>query len=318
MRIPPEAPCRPPHHAGRRGPGAQARVAATLFSTLLGRAGCTGGQADEGRPLVVATTTIVGDLAAHVVGHEARVAVLMPVGADPHDFQPSARQAASLRDAVLVVSSGLGLEAGLADALEAAREEGTPVLELGPALDPRPLGDDPGAPDPHWWLDPVRAARATRLIGQRLGAIAGGDWAARAASYADGLEALDDDLRAILGTIPTARRTLITSHTAFGYFAERYDFRVVGVLVPGGSTQAQPDPRLLAELADAMRSEHARAIFGETTLPTNVARALAEEVGGGVRVVVLYTGSLGEPGSGADTYAGMLRTNAERIADALT
>ncbi len=319
MRTPPEAPCRPPAHpAGRRAPGALARVLAALFSMLLGLAGCAGGQPEVGRPLVVATTTIAGDLAAHVVGHEARVEVLMPVGADPHDFQPSARQAASLRDAVLVVSSGLGLEAGLADALEAAGDEGTPILELGPALDPRQLGDDPGSPDPHWWLDPVRAARATRLIGQRLGAIAGGDWAARAASYADDLEALDDDLRATLGTIPTARRTLITSHAAFGYFAERYDFKVVGVLIPGGSTQAQPDPRLLAELAAVMRSENVRAIFGETTVPANVARALADEVGGGVRVVVLYTGSIGEPGSGADTYVGMLRTNAERIADALT
>jgi zinc/manganese transport system substrate-binding protein len=293
-------------------------VTVALLSTVLGVAGCNGEPADDGRPLIVATTTIVGELAAHVAGDQARVEVLMPIGADPHDFEPSARQAASLRDADLVVSSGLGLEGGLTDALEAAAEDGTPILELGPALDPRPLGDDDSVPDPHWWLDPIRAARAVELIGERLGQIAAGDWAARATSYADQVNALDGELRSALGTIPSSRRTLITSHAAFGYFAERYDFKVIGVLIPGGSTQAQPDPRLLAELAAVIRAEGVRAIFGETTLPTNVADALAEEVGGEIRVVVLYTGSLGEAGSGADTYVGMLRTNAERIADALT
>jgi zinc/manganese transport system substrate-binding protein len=156
------------------------------------------------------------------------------------------------------------------------------------------------------------------LIGERLGEIAAGDWAARATSYADQLKALDGELRSALGTIPSSRRTMITSHAAFGYFAERYDFKVIGVLIPGGSTQAQPDPRLLAELAAVIRVEGVRAIFGESTLPTNVADELAEEVGGEIRVVVLYTGSLGQAGSGADTYVGMLRTDAERIADALT
>jgi zinc/manganese transport system substrate-binding protein len=293
-------------------------VTVALLSTVLGFASCGGRPVDDGRPLIIATTTIVGELAAHVAGDQARVEVLMPIGADPHDFEPSARQAASLRDADLVVSSGLGLEGGLTDALEAAAEEGTPILELGRALDPRPLGDDASVPDPHWWLDPIRAARSVDLIGERLGQIAAGDWAARAASYANQLKALDGELRSALGTIPSSRRTLITSHAAFGYFAERYDFKVIGVLIPGGSTQAQPDPRLLAELAAVIRAEGVRAIFGETTLPTNVADALAEEVGGEIRVVVLYTGSLGQAGSGADTYVGMLRTDAERIADALT
>jgi zinc/manganese transport system substrate-binding protein len=288
-----------------------------VAAVLLG-AGCEGGAPSiDSRPLIVATTTIVGDLAAHVAGDQARVEVLMPVGADPHDFEPSAQQAASLRQAELVVTSGLGLEGGLADALVAAADDGVPILELGPAVDPRPLAGDPNVPDPHWWLDPMRAARAVRLIGQRLAEIAPGDWASRADRYATDLEALDGELRSALSVIPTARRTLITSHAAFGYFAERYGFKVIGVLVPGGSTQAAPDPRQLAELASVIRTEGVRAIFGETTLPTNVADALAAEVGGKVQVVVLYTGSLGEPGSGADTYAGLLRTDAQRIADAL-
>ncbi len=156
------------------------------------------------------------------------------------------------------------------------------------------------------------------LIGERLGDAAAGGWASRATTYADELKALDAELRSTLATIPSSRRILITSHAAFGYFADRYDLEVIGVLIPGGSTQAQPDPRLLAQLAAVIRAKGVPAIFGETTLPTNLADALADEVGAEVRVVDLHTGSLSAPGSGADTYVGMLRMDAARIADALT
>lgn len=294
------------------------RVIIAMLAALLALAGCAGGAGESGQPLIVATTSIVGDLASRVAGDGARVEVLIPVGADPHDFAPSARQAASLREADLVITSGLGLEAGLADALEAAQEEGTPILELGPALDPRPLGDDSsGSPDPHWWLDPIRAANAVRLIGERLAQIAEGDWHVRADAFAGELEALDVELRSALEPIRDERRKLVTGHAAFGYFAEHYGFEVIGVLVPGGATQAQTDPRALAELAAVIRAQGVSTIFAETTLPTNVADALAAEVGAEVDVVVLYTGSLGAAGTGADTYAGMMRMNVSRIVEAL-
>lgn len=303
---------------GPRGLRWLTAVASAIVVAAATLSGCSAEGATSGDgPLVVATTTVVGDLCAHVAGDEARVEVLMPTGADPHDFAPSARQAASLRGADLVVTSGLGLEGGLADALGAARDDGTAILELGPALDPRVLTGDSTMPDPHWWLDPVRTARAVRLIAERLTEVAPGDWVARAASYAQELAALDGEIRSILAAVPAERRALVTGHAAFGYFADRYDLPVVGVLVSGGSTQAVPDPRQLAKLAALMRDRGIRAIFAETTLPTNVADALAREVGGVIQVVVLYTGSLGGPGSGADTYAGMLRTDAERIAAAL-
>jgi zinc/manganese transport system substrate-binding protein len=295
------------------------RTAALLVATVLVVLnGCTGTPGDGERPLLMATTSIVGDLVGRVAGDEAQVEVLVPVGADPHDFAPSARQAASLREADLVVTSGLGLEAGLADALAAAEEDGVPILELGPALDPRPLGGSGSAtPDPHWWLDPLRAASAAELIAERVAEAVDGDWTARASAFASELEALDDELQIDLATVCAERRKLVTTHDAFGYFAERYDFEVIGVLVPGGATQAAPDPRALAELAAAVREAGVPAIFAETTLPTNIADALADEVGAEVHVIVLYTGSLGEPGSDADTYVGMLRTNAARIVGAL-
>jgi zinc/manganese transport system substrate-binding protein len=285
---------------------------------LLIVAACAAPVPTGGRLLIVATTTIVADLVRGVAEPEASVEVLMPTGADPHDFTPSARQAASLRDAALVVTSGLGLEGGLEDAIDAAAADGTPILELGPVVDPRPLGRDAsGTLDPHWWLDPVRGATAVRVIGERLAQLAPGGWAARADTRATELAELDAELRSILSVVPEQRRKLVTSHDAFGYFAARYGFTVLGVLIPGGATQAQPDPRALAALAALIRDEGVPAIFAETMLPTNVAEALAAEVGDEVSVVLLYTGSLGESGSGAETYAGMLRTNAVRIAAAL-
>ena len=273
---------------------------------------------NDERPPAAATTTIVGDLVHGVAGDEARTQVLIPLGADPHDFAPSAQQAASLREADLVVTSGLGLEAGIADALAAAADEGVPILELGPELDPRSLGgSDSATPDPHWWLDPLRAARAVESIAERLTQVGEGDWTARATAFASELDALDDEFRTTLATVPAERRKLVTTHDAFGYFAERYDFEVIGVLIPGGATHAAPDPRALAALGAAIREAGVPAIFAESTLPTNVADALAAEVGSEVRVTILYTGSLGESGSGADTYVGMLRTDVERIVEAL-
>lgn len=303
-------------HGGWRAAGTTALIA-ILVAAL---AGCSGETPEPDGVLVIATTGIVGDLVAQVAGDEAEVETLIPIGADPHDFAPSAPQAARLRNADLVVTSGLGLEAGLTDAIEAAAAEGVPILELGPQLDPRPLGgdhDDAGALDPHWWLDPLRGAEAVELIAARLADVDEGGWSERAAAARADLEALDEELRTMFAGIPSERRTLVIGHDAFGYFAERYDFEVIGVLIPGGATQAQPDPQALAELAEVIRERQVPAIFTETTLPTNVADALAAEVGAEVEVVTLYVGSLGDPGSGADTYAGLLRTNGERITDAL-
>jgi zinc/manganese transport system substrate-binding protein len=117
--------------------------------------------------------------------------------------------------------------------------------------------------------------------------------------------------------VPVDRRVLVTNHDALGYFADRYGFEVVGTVIPGISTQAAADAADFAALATTVRDRGVPAIFAETTSSTALADALAAEVGRDVAVVTLYTGSLGPPDSGADTYVGMLETDAHRIADAL-
>ncbi|HEU4751026.1 MAG TPA: metal ABC transporter substrate-binding protein, partial [Acidimicrobiia bacterium] len=260
---------------------------------------------------VVATTTVWGDVVADVVGDDGEVVVLMPVGADAHDFQLSSQQAALLTTADLVVANGLLLEEGMQDALTAAAADGANVLELGEALNPIGI-------DPHVWMDPTRVARSAGLIAQRLMEVRPEvDWQEQADTYATMLQAADLEIQETLSVVPPEQRKLVTNHEALGYFADRYGFEVVGSVIPGGTTLAQPSSAELAALVATMREEGVTVIFAETIDGTALAEAVASELGEEATVVELFTESLGAPGSGADTVVGMLVTNAHLIADAL-
>lgn len=293
-------------------------LALALTAVMLAGAGCSdpADQTQEDGVTIVATTTVLGDVASAVLGDAGTVEVIIPVGVDPHDFQASSQQGSSMARADLVVANGLDLEEGLGAVLESAEADGTRVLELAPLLDPLPMMS--GGQDPHVWMDPLRMADAGRLIAAELTAIDGSkDWGARAEEYADELMQADTEIRDTLSVVPSERRVLITNHDSFGYFADRYGFDIVGVVIPGGSTLAEPSAAELAQLVRTIESQGVTAIFAETTQPVALAEAVAAEAGNEVQVVELYTGSLGEPGSGADTLPTMLLTNARRIAEAL-
>jgi zinc/manganese transport system substrate-binding protein len=169
------------------------------------------------------------------------------------------------------------------------------------------------------WLDPLRMADASRMIAEELTKVDGDvDWTAKGDSYARELETADVAIQAILEVVPPQDRRLVTNHDALGYFASRYGFEVVGVVIPGGSTLAEPSSAQLTELVSVVEREQVRAIFAETTNPEVLADAVAAEAGGDVLVVELFTGSLGEASSGAGTLIEMLTTNAQRIAQALS
>jgi zinc/manganese transport system substrate-binding protein len=308
----------------------------------------------------VATTSIAGDLVSQVVGDRASVEVLMPIGADPHDFQPSSRQVAALRSADLVVAWGLGLEEGLEAVMESAVEDGVRVLELSALVDPIAFGEggvdhdhadhdddhadhdddhadhdddhadhdddhadedhghDHGGLDPHTWMDPVRMAQAVGEIGLALNELAPGeDWLAEADRAASELMAVHAEIEEIFSVIPDDRRKLVTNHDSLGYLAARYDFEVVGVAIPGGSTLASPSSAQVASLVEAIRDSGVRILFAETTSPAALLEAIADEVEG-VSVVEILEASLAAPGQPGDTVVGMLLHNARLIAEALT
>lgn len=312
------------------------RRAILLFVALLvlgaTAPGCSDEEAAEATR-IVATTTVLGDVATAVAGTDAEVQVLMPPRVDPHDFTLSARQAAALRSADLVIANGLGLEEGMQDALEQAVQDGADLLYLAPRLEPLPFaghgdhavdadhdeeGEDAEGLDPHVWLDPLRMATAARIVAAELEQrFPGRDWTTRAEAYAAELESVDATIRQLLDDLPAERRKLITNHDALGYFAARYGFEVVGTVIPGGSTLAEPSAAALGELVELLEELDIPAIFADVEDPSALADAVAAETEG-VLVVELYTGSLGEPGSGAERLPAMLLLNARRIASALS
>jgi zinc/manganese transport system substrate-binding protein len=289
-----------------------------LFWMVTAMLAVTACQADTGNgtTTIVASTSIWGEVVHGVVGEDAVVTVLMPVGADAHDFQMSSSQAALVATADLVIVNGLGLEEGMQDALEAAAAEGAKVLEVAEFLDPMALAE--GVIDPHVWMDPLRVARAADLVSDRMTTLrADVDWQTRADVFTARMVAADVEIQEILAVVPVADRKLVTNHEALGYFADRYGFEVIGSVIPGPTTLDQPSSAELAALVATMREAGVAVVFAETSDSAALAEAVAAELGQVTRVVALFTESLGPPGSGADTVAGMLLTNARLIADAL-
>ncbi|MBP2411980.1 zinc/manganese transport system substrate-binding protein [Arthrobacter stackebrandtii] len=288
-----------------------AAVAALLVS------GCSQ-QAPPQGPQVVVTTNILGDVVGQVLGGQATVTTLMGPGADPHSFDVSAQQAALMGRADLLVSSGLGLEEGLARHLERAAAAGAPLLVAGEMVDvvPYSAGDAEGAPDPHFWTDPAAMLEVVNAIEAAAGRIEGIDaglLAASASAYRDQLTELDTEMTTAFAALPRERRALVTNHHVFGYLAKRFDFRLIGAVIPGGTTLAAPSAADLRQLSEAITGAGVPTIFAESSQPDRLVQALAKEAGVDVQVSELFTESLTGPGGGAPTYLDMMRTNTQRI-----
>ncbi|MGA5213485.1 zinc ABC transporter substrate-binding protein AztC [Streptomyces pseudogriseolus] len=305
------------------------RLLAALITLACASTATACASGDE-RPQVVVTTNILGDVTREVVGDQADVTVLMEPGADPHSFGLSAVQAAELEQADLVVFNGLGLEENVLRHVEAAHEAGVATFEAGEAVDPltfRKQADggpeeEAGQPDPHFWTDPDRVRRAAGLIaGQVIAHVDGVDEEAvrdNAERYDAQLARLTAWMEKSFDRIPEDRRALVTNHHVFGYLADRFGFRVIGAVIPSGTTLASPSSSDLRSLTEAMREAGVRTVFADSSRPTRLAEVLRTELGGEVRVVELHSESLTGKGGGADTYLRMMRANTEAMTAGLT
>lgn len=270
------------------------------------------------------TTNVLGDMVVEALGDLAGtvvdVEVIMPVGADPHDFAPSARQAELMEDADLLVVNGLGYEAGMVGTIESAIDSGVVAYSVGGGLEPS------AGVDPHVWMDPSLIADAFAGFTDALFDSPGFDDSdvdrevveRNVSTYVARLEALDGAITDILDVVPNDRRLLVTNHESLGRFADRYGFEVVGTIIPSLSTGAAASAADLEALSEIIRQDKIPAIFAETTQSDRLAQALADEVGGSVKVTELFTESLGEPGTDADSYIGFMTVNAQRIAASLS
>ncbi|WP_082454141.1 MULTISPECIES: zinc ABC transporter substrate-binding protein AztC [unclassified Frigoribacterium] len=298
-----------------------ARIAAVTVAAALALTGCA--PAGDDRPVVFVSTNILGDVVDELVGDQAEVVTLMKPDADPHSFEISAQQAARMRAADLVVSNGLGLEEGLQQHLDAAVDAGVPSFVAADAIDVLDYreGDAAGTPDPHFWTDPGRMLDVVDALGPVLAEVDGVDTAAltaRTADYRAELDRLDAEMTTAFAAIPAERRALVTNHHVFGYLADRFDFDVVGAVIPGGTTLAAPSASDLADLVDAVETTGVPTVFAESSSPDRLVQALASEADVHVDVVELFTESLTAADGDAPDYLTMMRVDTERIATGLS
>ncbi len=306
-------------------------VATSLLVILVGQS-CTSAETDGDtvaeKSVVLADTTYLADIAKNVAGNRLIVSSLLPAGTDPHSFEPTPRDAKLMSDSSVVIINNRGFEP-LVDALIASADgRNSLVIEAAAGLISRVSSSEEhagesaddhsgaGQIDPHFWLDPVSVITYVENI--RDGLISfdpqGAEVYTRNAEvYTQQLRELDEWIAAQVETIPAARRLLVTNHESFGYFADRYGFRIVGTVFPTMGAEGTPSAQQLAVLVNEIKANGAPAIFLETGSNADLANQVARETG--VEVVTdLYTHSLGEH---ASTYLDMMRWNVDLIVEAL-
>jgi zinc/manganese transport system substrate-binding protein len=295
-----------------------ASLAVLLIPSLLS---CQPSAARPQKSIVV-TYSILGSVVKELVGDEASVTVSIPNGLDPHEWEPSAKDIEAINKADLVVENGLELEEGMLKTLETAKSNGVrfftasdyiTVRHVGPG-EGIPSGDPDqaiGAPDPHLWMDPLTMKTVVGALATVLSADLNLDVTSRAQSLESQLDSLNTEVANILAAIPEADRKLVTGHESMGYFAQRYGFKLVGVIIPSLSSQAGVSAADLAALKQAIEDNHVRAIFTELGTSPAVAKAIGDETG--VKVVELTTHALPDDGN----YFTFMEELATVITDAL-
>lgn len=284
--------------------------------TLAALAACStpASPSTSGGLSVVATTSLIGDAARQVGGPRVTVRVLLPIGADPHAYDPRPQDVAALSGADLVLVNGFDLEVTLQPLLTDAAN----VVVVSEGIAALPFSGEEGGLDPHVWQDPNNVIVWTRNIADafsKADPAHADEYQVNAETYIAELTSLDAWIRERVAEIPEANRKLVTDHEAFGYFAARYGFEQVGTVIPSLSTGAAPSARELAALEDAIRSSGVKAVFVGSTVSPDLSRRVADDTG--VRLVSLFTGSLSAAGGGAETYLDMIRYNVNAIVEAL-
>ena len=276
---------------------------------------CGCGEKDEGSPAgaseaaVLADTSFMADIARNVAGDRLAVTALLPVGADPHSFEPTPQDAKRVAECRAMVINSTGLIPLIDDLIEGAARSDLLVIEAAAGL--------PGSEqDPHLWLDPLSVVGYVDNIAAGFSVLdpGGADgYRARADSYAAELRGVDAWIVSQVATIPAERRLLVTNHENLNYFAQRYGFTVVGAVFPTVDGAGSPSAQQLTALIKAIEASGAPAVFLEAGANTDLARQVAGEAG--VKLVTdLLTHSLDK---GAPTYLDMMRWNVDRIVEAL-
>ncbi|HEX7619569.1 MAG TPA: metal ABC transporter substrate-binding protein [Anaerolineales bacterium] len=292
----------------------------TIALFILVFTGCGGRTpvATSGKLRVLATTSIVGDVVNQVGGDTIDLTILMPVGTDPHDFQPRPQDAASLVAAQIIFSNGAGLETFLQPLLESTGATGK-LIEVSAGITLLPLpGSNQATGDPHTWMDPKNVISWTQNIAAALSAADPSHasiYQANAGTYAASLRDLDAWIRSEVSQIPPQNRLLVSDHAVLGYFAAQYGFTLVGTITGSFSSEAAPSARELAALEDKIRQMGVRAVFVSEAVNQTLANQVAVDTG--IKVVYIYHASLTASSGPAASYLEFMRYNVNAIVEVL-
>jgi len=271
----------------------------------------------ENSPLVIASNTIIADIAHQLIGEEARVFSLVPLGTDPHNFDPTPADVKLSSEADLILINGMNLENWIVNLLQ--KTGTTAIMDTVTAgIKPIFTGRFSSQIDPHAWLDPILGKIYAQNISRALIQLL----PEHEQTILFNLAVMEDLLEEVhqyslekLTKIPEEKRLLITSHDAFRYFGERYDIEVKSVL--SSSPDADLTVKDLINLNEMIKSSGVRAIFPESTINPKLVNQIARDnkliVGG-----KLYTDSLSEPDQGAGNYIQLLYHNVNTIVSALS
>lgn len=302
---------------------------------LLGMSAPAPTEAQEaGQPLNVVTTfSILDDLVRHVGGEAVVTHPLVGAGVDSHTYEPAPADVVTLADADLIFEIGLEYEPWLdgiyessgSEAPRIALSEGVELLRVVDGHDEDTGQDDEadhehGEIDPHIWHDVTNAITMVETIRDALieaDPANAATYEANAAAYIAELAELDAWVQEQVNTLPADQRKLVTSHESLGYYAHRYGLEIVGTAFGTLSTEAgDPSAAEIAALIAEIQAQNVNAIFAENVANPDLMASIAAEAGVTL-APILYTDSLGPPGSGVETYIDLIRTNTTGIVSAL-
>src|SRR5215213_5489194 len=293
----------------------------TLLAAIV-LAACGFAASAQDKPKVVATFSILADLANNIGGDRVDVATLVGPDGDAHVYSPTPADGRRLAGAKLVIANGFKFEGWMSRLIKSS---GTKALVVEAAKGVEPIkaeehGQDHGHADvdPHAWQSVANVKRYVMNI--REGLIAADPagkaaYEANAAAYLERLDALDRDLKAAVEAIPRDRRRIITSHDAFGYFQKAYG--VTFVAPQGVSTEAEASAKDVAKIIQQIRREKIPAVFLENVSDPRLVERIAKESGAKIGGR-LYSDALSGQDGPAGTYIDMMRHNIRALSAALS
>jgi len=310
-----------------------------LLTSVIGLAACSPvetsnkNQSGMGDMKVLAAESFLADIAQNVAGDRLNVDTLIPAGMDPHAFEPVPKDVVKISECNVLIVNGSGLESWLQNIIQSAGGDHL-VVEASQGLISRDTNpenhvdassantSDSGhkhETDPHFWLDPVNAIHYVENIRDgfiKIDPTGKEIYTQNARNYISKLEDLDRSIQQQISIIPQENRVIVTNHESFGYFADRYHFKIVGTIIPSVSTGASPSARQMSQLIDQIKAAKVLAIFLETGSNTQLADQISSETG--VKVVTdLYTHSTTAPEGEAPTYIDMIQVNVKKLVNAL-